>query len=115
LLGDIPGQIVVRGRRRIGSVISNPHPEQNSAGNASAPRLGLVCVLLLFLIALAIAVPNTPAAESLSTLVAAVALATSIWAARVPRQFTMLMLAVIGVAGWRSSGGAGDSPLPPTR
>jgi hypothetical protein len=113
-LGDFPScRIVSRGRRRIGSVIPNPHHEGSSGDSASAPRLGLVCVLLLFLIALAIVVPNTPAAESLSTVVAAVALATSIWAARVPRRFTLLLLALIGVVGLGAIVGVelGDSPL----
>jgi ion channel len=94
-------------------VTSDPHPVQEAAGDASGLRLGLVCGLLLFLIALAIVVPNTPAAQSLATAVSAVALAISIWAARVPRRFANALLAVIGIAAVGAILGVelGDSPV----
>jgi Ion channel len=77
---------------------TDPHV-QADAVKASGPRLALACGLLLFLIALAIVAPDTPAAQSFSTAVAAVALAMSISAANVPRRFTVIVLVIIGVAG----------------
>lgn len=78
-------------------VTSDRPDSEDVSGEASGPRLGLVCGLLLFLIALAILVPNTPAAQSFSTAVAAVALSVSIWAARVPRRFTITLSAIIAL------------------
>ncbi len=64
----------------------------------SGPRLALVCVLLLSLIGLAIIAPDTPTAQSFAAAVTAVALATSIWAARVRRRFMIIMVAIVAVS-----------------
>lgn len=68
------------------------------ASEASAPRLALVCVLLLLLIGLLILMPENALAQSVSTVVTAAVLITAVHAARVPRRFVVIVSTVAMVA-----------------
>ncbi len=65
---------------------------------ASAPRLALVCGLLLALIGLLILVPQSPAARSIATILVALGVITAVWAANVGRRFVLAVAAVVGLA-----------------
>jgi hypothetical protein len=65
---------------------------------ASAPRLALVCGLLLALIGLLILVPQSPAARSVATILTAAGVIMAVWAANVGRRFVLTVAAVVGLA-----------------
>jgi hypothetical protein len=65
---------------------------------ASAPRLALVCGLLLALIALLILAPPSATARSIATVLTAAGVVTAVWAARVGRRFLLGVSAIVAVA-----------------
>lgn len=66
--------------------------------DASAPRLALVCALLLTLIGLLILLPQTAVAQSLLTVVTAAGLIAAVHASRVPRRFVATVSVVAAIA-----------------